>query len=110
MQNGNAKFNMFEDFETVKNVVPTDAYDAYGEDEVEVLSVTMKTDTKKKYAAAVTARSQEEYEECIESIHFETLIHPTTGESYEVKVTVLKPEINPMELLRPAYAYSTNFS
>lgn len=109
MQNGNAKFNMFEDFETLK-VAPTDAYDMYGEEEVEVVSVTMKTDTKKKYAAAVVARSQEEFDECVESFHYETLVHPTTGESYEVKVTVLKPEINPMELLRPAYAYSTNFS
>ena len=109
MQNGNAKFNMFEDFEEVK-VAPTDEFDLYGEDEVEVVSVTMKTDTKKKYAAAVTARPQEEYEEFIESVHFETLVHPTTGEEYQVKVTVLKPEINPMELLRPAYAYSTSFS
>ncbi|UYE98480.1 hypothetical protein XbC2_51 [Xanthomonas phage XbC2] len=117
MSNGNDKFNMFEDFEEpkVRKVLHDDSYDSndveneYGDtDEVEIVSVTMKTESRKKFAASVIARSQEEYETYIEGVYFETHKHPVTGEDYQVKVTVLKPEINPQELLRPAYAYSTN--
>lgn len=94
------KFDMFanleeRDFNDIEN------------EEVELVSVTAKTDSKKKYRT-VAVRSQEEYETFIDSIHYETLTHPTTGLNYEVKVTVLKPEVNPLENMRPVFAYSTN--
>lgn len=115
MSNGNDKFNMFDGFEEskVRKVLHDDAYDendvdVENNDDVEIVSVTMKTESRKKFAASVIARSQEEYETYIESVHYETLTHPVSGLEYQVKVTVLKPEINPQELLRPAYAYSTN--
>lgn len=114
MSNGNDKFNMFEDFEEpkVRKVLHDDSHDENDVDElnddVEIISVTMKTESRKKFAASVVSRSQEEYETYIESVHYETLTHPESGVQYQVKVTVLKPEINPQELLRPAYAYSTN--
>lgn len=100
MENGNNKFDMFatleeRDFNDIEN------------EEVEVVSVTAKADSKKKYNT-VTARSKEEYETFIDSVHYETLTHPTTGEDYQVKVTVLKPEVNPLENMRPVFAYSTN--
>lgn len=94
------KFDMFanlteRDFNEIEN------------EEVELVSVTAKTEGKKKYKT-VTVRSQEEYDSYVDSIHFETLTHPESGLNYEVKVTVLKPEINPQENLRPVFAYSTN--
>lgn len=118
MSNGNDKFNMFENFDEakVRKVLHDESYDSDNvdtddsdnEEVTEIVSVTMKTEGRKKFAASVIARSQEEYETFIESVYFETHKHPTTGEDYQVKVTVLTPEINPQELLRPAYAYSTN--
>ncbi len=116
MSNGNDKFNMFEDFEEPKvRKVLHDDYDSENVDtefsdveDVEIVSITMKTESRKKFASSVVSRSQEEYETYIEGVYFETHKHPLTGEDYQVKVTVLKPEINPQELLRPAYAYSTN--
>ena len=115
MSKGNDKFNMFEDFEEPKvlKVLHDDSIDENDvdneyNDDVEIVSVTMKTESRKKYSAAVVSRSQEEYETFVESVHYETLKHPVSGIEYQVKVTVLKPEINPQELLRPAYAYSTN--
>ena len=115
MSNGNDKFNMFENFEEPKvlKVLHEESLDSNNVDteysdteEVEILSVTMKTESRKKFASSVVSRSQEEYETYIEGAYFETHKHPVTGEDYQVKVTVLKPEINPTELLRPAYAYS----
>lgn len=115
MSNGNDKFNMFEGLEDSKVLkvlhdTDSDTNDVDNEynDDVEIISVTMKTESRKKLSAAVVSRSQEEYETYIESIHYETLVHPVSGEEYQVKVTVLKPEVNLQELLRPAYAYSTN--
>lgn len=115
MSNGNDKFNMFEDFEEakVRKVLHDDSQDENDvdneyNDDVEIVSVTMKTESRKKFAASVVSRSQEDYETFIESVHYETLTHQVSGVQYQVKVTVLKPEINPQELLRPAYAYSTN--
>jgi hypothetical protein len=114
MSNGNDKFNMFENFEEpkVRKVLYDDSEDVEteynAEEDVEIVSVTMKTESRKKFAASVISRSQEDYETYIEGVYFETHKHPLTGEDYQVKVTVLKPEINPQELLRPAYAYSTN--
>lgn len=118
MSNGNDKFNMFENIETDKvlKVLHDESYDSDNVDNefsdtdevVEIVSVTMKTEGRKKFAASVVARSQEDYETYIDSVYFETHKHPVTGEDYQVKVTVLTPEINPQELLRPAYAYSTN--
>ena len=114
MSNGTDKFNMFEDFEEskVRKVLHDDSIDDDGvdneNDDVEIISITMKTESRKKFAASVISRTQEDYETFIESAYFETLTHPVSGEQYQVKVTVLKPEINPQELLRPAYAYSTN--
>jgi hypothetical protein len=114
MSKGNDKFNMFDghDEPVVQKVLHEDSYDENSVDEyneeVEIISITMKTESRKKFAASVVTRSQEDYETFIESIHYETLTHPVSGEDYQVKVTVLVPEINPQELLRPAYAYSTN--
>lgn len=118
MSNGNDKFNMFENFEEpkVRKVLHDDADvsdnvdNEYSDAEeiVEIVSITMKTESRKKFASSVVSRSQEEYETFIEGVYFETHKHPVTGEDYQVKVTVLTPEINPQELLRPAYAYSTN--
>ncbi|AZU98030.1 hypothetical protein SEPL_337 [Salmonella phage SE_PL] len=99
MENG-IKFDMFASLEERD-------FNAIENEEVEVVSVTAKSDTKKKYST-VTSRTKEEYETFIESIHYETLTHPTTGEEYQVKVTVLKPEVNPLENMRPVFAYSTN--
>lgn len=101
MENEN-KFDMFasladRDFNDIEN------------EEVELVSVTAKAEgNSSKKLRTVTVRSQEEYETFIESVHFETLKHPTTGEEYQVKVTVLKPEVNPLENMRPVFAYSTN--
>ena len=115
MSNGTDKFNMFEGIEEEKvlKVLHDDSYDENDvdnefNDDVEIISVTMKTESRKKFSSSVVSRTQEEYETFIESVHYETLTHPTSGEQYQVKVTVLKPEINPQELLRPVYAYSTN--
>ncbi|QOI70996.1 hypothetical protein pEaSNUABM12_00058 [Erwinia phage pEa_SNUABM_12] len=115
MSNGSDnKFNMFDglDVEKTRKVLHDEDHEtSTGEvPEVpdEIVSITMKTDTRKKYAAAVVARSQEEYDTYVIGHYFETLIHPETKQEYQVKVTVLKPEVNPMELMRPAYAYSTN--
>ena len=108
MSNGNDKFNMFDNFEEPKASQLSDENDYNDTEEVEIVSITMKTESRKKFASAVVARSQEEYETFIESVYFETHQHPVTGEDYQVKVTVLKPEVNVLETLKPAYAYSTN--
>lgn len=102
MSNGtDNKFNMFDDIEEYKDEVQEEL-------DVEIVSVTMKADTRKKYSAAVIARTVEEYETYITGSYYETLIHPVSKQPYEVKVTVLKDEVNPLELLKPAYAYSSN--
>lgn len=101
MEDNGMKFDMFEgvpdfDFNKLEN----------GE-ESELVSVTLKADTKKKYSPTVRARSQEEYETFIDSIHYETH-YLQDGTAYEVKVTVLKPEVNPLENLRPVYCWASN--
>ncbi|USL83478.1 putative HNH endonuclease [Escherichia phage A4] len=101
MEDNGMKFDMFEgvpefDFNKLEN----------GE-EAELVSVTLKSDTKKKYSSAVRARSQEEYETFIESIHYETMTR-VDGSTYEVRVTVLKPEVNPLENLKPVYCWGTS--
>lgn len=78
------------------------------DDVVEVVSVVLKSESKKKLGSTVKVRSQEEYDEFVESFHYETFYHPETNEPYQVKVTVLKPEVNPLENMRPVFAYSTN--
>lgn len=113
MSNGTDKFNMFdglEDQKVFKVLHDSDTENDVDElnDDVEIVSITMKSESRKKFSASVISRSQEEYETFIDSVHYETLTHPVSGLEYQVKVTVLKPEINPQELLRPAYAYSTN--
>lgn len=102
MENEN-KFDMFasladRDFMDIEN------------EEVEVVSVTAKAEgnSAKKLRTNAIVRSQEEYDSFVESVHFETMTHPTTGQEYQVKVTVLKPEVNPLENMRPVFAYSTN--
>lgn len=101
----NNKFDMFSgleerDFETVQPEVQDDIV-LDQETELEV------QEGKKRFGSG-PSRTKEEYEACIESIHYETLTHPTTGEEYSVRVTVLKPEVNPLENMRPVFAYSTN--
>lgn len=100
MENEN-KFDMFasladRDFNDIEN------------EEVELVSVTAKAEgNSAKKLRTVAARSQEEYETFIESVRYETLTHPTTGEEYQVKVTVLKPEVNPLENMKPVFAFSS---
>lgn len=106
MNNGNEKFDMFATF----NEAPVMSVDLFDEEDSEIISVTPKADTKKKYTSAPAQRTKEDYESYIEGIYFETHYHPVTNEAYEVKVTMLKPEVNPMELLRPAYAFATTHS
>ena len=101
----NNKFDMFSGleergFETVQPEVQDDTVQDQ-ETELEV------QEGKKRFGSGPT-RTKEEYEACIESVHYETLTHPTTGEEYSVRVTVLKPEVNPLENMRPVFAYSTN--
>lgn len=101
----NAKFDMFSSleergFETVQPVQETEVVPEQ-ETELEV------QEGKKRFGSGPT-RTKEEYEACIESVHYETLTHPTTGKEYSVRVTVLKPEVNPLENMRPVFAYSTN--
>lgn len=103
MTNGIEKFDMFADMVQEEN-----DFTLLEDGEVgELVSVTLKADSKKKFST-VRARTQEEFDEYVESVHYETMYRPGTGEPYQVKVTVLKPEANPLEFLRPAYAYSTN--
>jgi len=86
----------FEDDEEVQDDVPVER------------TVKINTDTKKKYSSNAPARSQEEFDEWVESVHYETMTHPD-GSTYEVKVTVLKPGVNPLEHMKPAYAFASNF-
>lgn len=86
----------FEDDEEVQDDVPVER------------TVKINTESKKKFASNTPARSQEEYEEWIESTRYETMTHPD-GTTYEVKVTVLKPGVNPLENMKPAYAFASNF-
>lgn len=71
-------------------------------------TVKINKEAKRKYSSNTPARSVEEYEEWVDSVHYETMTRPD-GSTYEVKVTVLKPGVNPLEHMRPAYAFSTNF-
>lgn len=111
------KFNMFEGLESTSQddiLDINDINDITNEDgtnsediQDEIISITMKTESKKKYSSLVVSRSKEEYETYIEGFYYETHYHPLTNEPYQVKVTVLKPEVNPFELLKPAYCYGT---
>ena len=100
MSMDNDKFNPFEALELEEKK------DLEFEEDQEIV-VGVRADSKRKFSASVISRSVEEYEEHIESIHYETMT-TADGVPYEVKVTVLKPELNPMELLRPAFAYTTH--
>lgn len=112
MSKGIDKFNMFENIEDNDeqsySYESTESSESDESDDVEIVSITMKSDTKKRYTGSVITRSQEDYETYIDYVYYETVYHPTTNEPYQVKVTVLKPEINPLEMMRPVYAYSTN--
>ncbi|WNA15742.1 hypothetical protein XaC1_99 [Xanthomonas phage XaC1] len=70
-------------------------------------TVTVIAESKRKMNSNTPVRSQEEYEEHILSTHFETMTKED-GSTYEVKVTVLKPGINPLENMKPAYCYATS--
>lgn len=100
----NNKFDMFSGLEErgFETVLPEVQDDTVPDQETE-LEVQ---EGKKRFGSGPT-RTKEEYEECIESVHYETLTHPTTGEEYSVRVTVLKPEVNPLENMRPVFAYSS---
>ncbi len=78
------------------------------DDEPVQRTVKVISDTKKKYTTNTPVRSQEDYEEWVDSVHYETMTH-TDGTQYEVKVTLLKPGANPLENMKPAYAYASNF-
>ncbi|WPK18998.1 hypothetical protein [Salmonella phage SD-6_S16] len=71
MEDNGMKFDMFEG-------VPEFDFNKLEEgEESELVSVTLKADSKKKYSSAVRSRSQEEYETFIESI--QPLINQRTG-------------------------------
>lgn len=95
----NTKFDMFAGLEE---------RDFNEEPEVQVDEVIEETPSPKKKPGTVIHRTKEEYEEMIDHVYYETHKRPDTGEDYQVKVTVLKPEINPLENMRPVFAYSTN--
>lgn len=110
------KFNMFEGMDVE---VEKDQYEGYAEiestdvlDEVQDVDQdevsSTKVNKRGRGGQLVSYRSKEEYDALIIATYTETLIHPVTGESYEVPVTVFKPEENPMELLRPAFAFGTH--
>lgn len=110
------KFNMFEGMDVE---VEKDQYEGYSDTEaVDVLDEvpdvdqdevgSTKVNKRGRGGQLVSYRSKEEYESLIIDRYTETLIHPITGESYEVPVTVFQPEENPMELLRPAFAFGTH--
>lgn len=100
MEDNGMKFDMFEG-------VPEYDFTRIEEgDQSEVVSVTLKADSKKKPAER-RARSQEEYETFIESVHYETF-YTKDGAPYEVRVTVLKPEVNPLENLKPVYCWASH--
>ena len=75
----------------------------------EIVSVQLNAEPKRiKTQRTVVQRSKEDYNQFITNVYTETHTHPESGEKYEVRVTVLKPEVNPMEMRKPAYAYSSN--
>lgn len=76
------------------------------EEEVEVVSSTVRSDSRRKFAPSTPLRSQEEYDSMIESVEMITL-HRKDGSSYEAKLTKFKPEDNPMEHIRPVFVYGT---
>ena len=102
----NNKFDMFagleeRDFNEKSFNEVDDVQNTNQETELEV------QEGKKRFNAGPT-RTKEEYEEMIDSVHYETHYRPESGEEYQVRVTVLKPEVNPLENMRPVFAYSTN--
>lgn len=109
MSNGSDdKFNMFDGLDVEKSsTVLKNEDNEKSEVQDEIVSITMKTDTRKKYSAVIV-RSQEEYDTYVVGNYVESLNHPETNEEYQVTITVLEPEVNPMELMRPAYAYSSS--
>lgn len=76
------------------------------EEEVEVVSSTVRSESRKKFAPSTPTRSLEEYEAMIESVEMITL-YRKDGSSYEAKLTKFKPEDNPMEHIRPVFVYGT---
>lgn len=42
-------------------------------------------------------RTIEEFNEHVQTVRYETMIHPVTGESYQVPVYVLEPQPNPKD-------------
>ena len=78
-------------------------------EETEIVSVSLNAEPKRiKTQRTVAQRSTEDYNKHIQSSYYETHINQNTGEEYKVKVTVLEPEVNPLETMRPVYAYSSN--
>lgn len=75
--------------------------------EDEIISVKFKanSDSKKnRFSPKGPIRTREEYMEYVVSTYTEEHTN-AAGEVRVITVDVLKPEINPFELLRPAYAY-----
>ncbi|WEM33132.1 hypothetical protein EJP02_071 [Escherichia phage EJP2] len=105
----NTKFDMFASLE--EREFEVEEVQTLDESDIELLTASedeAEEVEKKRPGMNRISRSTEEYNEMIESSHYETLTHPVSGVEYSVKVTVFKPEVNPQENMRPAYAYSTN--
>lgn len=68
--------------------------------------ISARSDSKRKFAPSTPTRSQEEYDAMIESVEMITL-HHKDGTPYQAKLTIFKPEDNPMEHIRPVFVYGT---
>lgn len=109
------KFDMFEgmddevekEYEGYTEIESVDILDEVPDVDQDEVSST-KVNKRGRGGQLVSYRSKEEYEALIIDRYTETLTHPVTGEVYEVPVTVFQPEENPMELLRPAFAFGTH--
>lgn len=55
----------------------------------------------------VPTRTLEAYNEMIDHVYYEEHTN-SIGETRTVKVTVLKPEVNPLEFIKPVFVYGTH--
>lgn len=103
------KFDMFEGLDD------NAPFETYAEDSIDALDIVPEVSQDdetskagKRRGATISAyRTIEEHDALIIDTYTETHYHPSTGEAYEVLVRVFKPEENPLELLKPAFAFST---
>lgn len=79
----------------------------FSKEEDQIISTKVKlnntADKRGKFSKA-QMRTTEEYLTYVESSYYEEHVN-SEGTVHTVKVDVIRPEVNPYELLRPAYAY-----